>query len=37
MIRKGIYPYDNIDSFDKFSDTQLPAKEQFYSMLNDEH
>ena len=37
MIRKGIYPYDNMDSLKKFEDTVLPTKDQFYSLLNDEH
>lgn len=37
MTRKGVYPYDYMSSFDKFSDTNLPSKEQFYSILNDEH
>ena len=37
MSKKGIYPYDYMDSFDKFNDTQLPSKEQFYSQLNNEH
>ena len=27
MIRKGIYPYDYMDSFDKFEDTVLPTKD----------
>ena len=36
MIRKGVYPYDYMDSFDKFND-KLPRKEEFYSILNDEH
>ena len=26
-----------MDSFDKFSDTKLPSKDSFYSILNDEH
>lgn len=30
-------PYDYMDSFDKFSDTKLPSKDSFYSILNDEH
>ena len=36
MVRKGVYPYDHMDSFDKFN-TGLPSKEEFYSILNDEH
>ena len=36
MARKGVYPYDFMDSFDKFND-KLPSKEDFYSILNDEH
>ena len=37
MIRKGVYPYDFMDSFKKFDETRLPTKEDFYSILNDEH
>lgn len=37
MTRKGVYPYYYMDSFDKFNDTKLPSKDQFYSILNDEH
>ena len=37
MSRKGVYPYDYMDSFDKFDETQLPPREEFYSELNDEH
>ena len=36
MKAKGVYPYDYMDSFSKFSDTVLPNKEDFYSLLNDE-
>ena len=36
MRQKGIYPYDFMDSFDKFNE-KLPPKEDFYSILNDEH
>ena len=36
MRQKGIYPYDFIDSFDKFNKKELPIKEDFYSILNDE-
>ena len=35
MAKKGVYPYD-MDSFKKFKE-QLPTKEEFYSILNDEH
>ena len=37
MTRKGIYPYDFMDSFEKFNKTELPTKEEFYSILNNEH
>ncbi|XP_068704228.1 uncharacterized protein [Montipora foliosa] len=36
MSKKGVYPYDFMDSFEKFSE-KLPPKEEFYSILNDEH
>ena len=36
MTRKGVYPYDFMDSFEKFNE-KLPPKEEFYSRLNDEH
>ena len=36
MKRKGVYPYDYMDSLSKFSNTKLPQKEDFYSLLNDE-
>ena len=37
MKEKGIYSYDHMDSFEKFKQTELPMKEQFYSILNNEH
>ena len=37
MTRKGVYPYDFMDSFKKFDETRLPTKEDFYSILNNEH
>ena len=37
MSKKGVYPYDYMDSFEKFDLTELPAKEHFYSILNDQH
>ena len=33
LIRKGIYPYEYIDSWDKFNETRLPSKDSFYSNL----
>ena len=36
MSKKGVYPYDFMDSFEKFKQTELPAKEHFYSILNDQ-
>ena len=37
MKQKGVYPYDYMDSFDKFNKTELPNKDEFYSILNNEH
>ena len=37
MSKKGVYPYDHMDSFEKFNQTGLPAKKQFCSILNDQH
>ena len=37
MKRKGVYPYDYTSSFEKFNETKLPKKDEFYSKLNDEH
>lgn len=37
MKQKGVYPYEYMDSFDKFNETELPTKEEFYSVLNDEN
>ncbi|XP_065668188.1 uncharacterized protein LOC136088409 [Hydra vulgaris] len=36
LLKKGVYPYDWVDSVDKFNKTQLPPKELFFSKLNDE-
>ena len=36
MKRKGVYPYDYMNSFDKFDDRNLPPKKEFYSLLADE-
>ena len=34
LIQKGIYPYEYMDSWDKFKETSLPSIEKFYSNLN---
>ena len=36
LLRKGVYPYDYIDDWEKFNETSLPEKEEFYSNLNME-
>ena len=37
MSQIGVYPYDFMDSFEKFNQTKLPNKDQFYSILNHQH
>ena len=37
LLRKGIYPYEYMDSWKKFNETSLPNKEYFYSKLNKAH
>ena len=34
LVRKGIYPYEYMSSWDKFAESQLPPKKAFYSDLN---
>ena len=36
LLRKGVYPYEYMDSWDKFNETSIPDKEAFYSKLNKE-
>ena len=36
MLRKGIYPYEYMDSWEKFNEKILRSKEDFYSNLNME-
>ena len=36
ILRKGVYPYEYIDSLDWFNETQLPPIDKFYSKLSDE-
>ena len=34
LLRKGVYPYEYMDSWERFNETSLPPKESFYSELN---
>ena len=36
IAQKGIYPYEYMNSFDRFAETELPPIKSFYSTLNDE-
>ena len=41
LLRKGVYPYEYpyeyMDSWERFNETELQSKESFYSELNLEH
>ena len=37
LLRKGIYPYEYMDSWERFKEESLPDEEFFYSELNKEH
>ena len=36
LLRKVVYPYEYMDSWERFDETSLPDKEAFYSKLNME-
>ena len=36
LLRKGVYPYEHADTWERFSEISLPSKEDFYSNLNME-
>ena len=36
LLRKDVYPYEYIDDWEKFNETTLPEKEEFYSKFNME-
>ena len=35
LTRKGVFPYEYIDSFERFKETKLPEKEKYYSTLSN--
>ena len=35
LLRKGIYPYEYMDNWERFEETSLPNKESFYSNLEN--
>ena len=37
LLRKGVYPYEYIDEWDKFNEKVVPGKESFYSNLTLEN
>ena len=37
LLRKGVYPYEYMDSWERFSETTFPNKKAFYSELNLEY
>ena len=37
LLRKGIYPYECMDSSERFNENTIPPKEAFYSKLNLEN
>ena len=36
LRQKGVYPYDYMNSYDKFDETSFPSKKDCYSQLNKE-
>ena len=37
LLRKGVYPYEYMDNWERFDETSLPNEEAFYSSLNIEN
>ena len=36
LLRKGVYPYEYMDDWDRLNEEKLPNKSDFYSSLNME-
>jgi hypothetical protein len=36
VTRKGVFPYEYIDSWNKLNETRLPPRSAFYNFLKDE-
>ena len=34
LLRKGVYPYEYMDRWERFNETSLSNKKEFYSNLN---
>ena len=34
LLRKGVYPYEYMDNFERFEEQALPSIDNFYSELN---
>ena len=37
LLRKGVYPHEYMDGWDKFNETSIPGKKSFYSNLTMEN
>ena len=37
LLREGIYPYEYVDSWERFGENTIPSKDAFYSELNLEN
>ena len=35
LLRKGVYPYEDMDSWERFDEASMPDKEALYSSLNN--
>ena len=36
LLRKGVYPYEYVDEWEKFNETALPESREFHSNFNIE-